>query len=206
MNSLELQQVRFAYPTGAKIYAHFRVPAGGAAALMGASGVGKSTVLNLIAGLLRPQSGDVLFGDESLLKLPPAARPLTYLFQDDNLFAHLTVWQNIAIGLHPGLRVDSADRVAIARALDWVGLADFAARLPASLSGGQRQRVALARCFARRRPLLLLDEPFTGVDAARKNQLLELLREMQQQRRTTLLITSHNRADAEGLNAEIIKM
>ena len=214
---LEVDGVRFAYPRGgggvaaeaagaAEIRADFCVPAGRAAALMGASGAGKSTVIHLIAGLLTPDRGDIRFAGRGLLGATPADRPLTCLLQTGNLFAHLTVWQNIAIGLHPGLRVDAAGRRAIDAALDWVSLTGLGARKPPSLSGGQRQRVALARCLARDRPLLLLDEPFSGLDDDLRADMLALIRGLQAERGTTVLCATHRHADAEALQAEVIRV
>lgn len=202
---LEVEKVRFAYPgTGAVISADFSLTAGRSAALMGASGAGKSTLIHLIAGFLHPKRGDIRFERRSLLGTPPAKRPLTCLLQADNLFAHLSVWQNVAIGLHPGLRVSGAQRRAVDEALEWVSLAGFGGRKPPSLSGGQCQRVALARCLARNRPLLLLDEPFSGLDDALRAEMLALIVKLQTERGLSVLLTTHRRRDAEALGAEVI--
>ena len=192
---LEVCDINFSYPE-ISIHADFNVPAGGTVALMGASGSGKSTILNIIAGLLRPDRGDVRFQGRSLLEVPPAERPLSYLFQSNNLFPHLTVWQNVAVGLHPGLRTTAAQEEAIARALDWVSLGSFRGRKPDTLSGGQQQRVALARCLVRNRPLLLLDEPFSGLDEKIRIEIQELIRELQENGQLALLLTTHQRQDA----------
>ena len=208
---LEVDKVRFAYPggggggdAGATVRAHFTLATGNTAALMGPSGSGKSTLINLIAGLLTPDRGDVRFARRSLLGVKPADRPLTCLLQADNLFPHLTVWQNLAIGLHPGLRVSKAQNAAIRDALDWVSLRTFATRKPPSLSGGQQQRVALARCLARNRPLLLLDEPFSGLDDELRTEMLSLIKRLQDERALTILLTTHQRRDAEALGAEVV--
>lgn len=203
---LEVENLRFAYPgeRGAIIQAHFTVATGRSAALMGPSGAGKSTLLHLIAGFLQPQQGDVRFAQRSLRGLAPSDRPLTYLFQAHNLFPHLTVWQNLAIGLHPGLKTSPQQNRAIARALEWVALQGYAERKPASLSGGQQQRVALARSLARNRPLLLLDEPFSGLDETLRGELVSLIRNLQQARDLTILLASHQRRDAEALGAEVV--
>ena len=136
--------------------------------------------------------------------MQPAARPLTYLFQADNLFAHLTVRQNIAIGLHPGMRLTAAQNAAVDRALEWVSLSEFAARKPPHLSGGQQQRTALARCLARNRPLLLLDEPFTALDETLRAQILSQLQAQQKSQNQTILLTTHQQQDAEMLDAEVV--
>ncbi len=212
---LEVENIAFAYPRGSAgedsggaaatvVRANFTVATGRAAALMGPSGSGKSTILNLIAGFLRPQRGDVRFDGRSLLARPPAERPLTYLFQAHNLFPHLTVRQNLAIGLHPGLRLEPQQEAAVERALAWVSLEKFADRKPDSLSGGQQQRVALARCLARNRPLLLLDEPFNGLDEALRGEMLSLIATLQQGGVLTLLVATHQRRDAEALAAQVV--
>ncbi|MGR3984698.1 MAG: ATP-binding cassette domain-containing protein [Gammaproteobacteria bacterium] len=201
---LEVENVFFQYPAGAAVRAHFRVPGGASCALMGASGAGKSTILNLIAGLAKPARGDVKFNGRSMLADKPSARPLTYLLQAGNLFAHLSVRENLAIGLHPGMKLTPEQNRAIDRALDRVALRDFARRKPGSLSGGQQQRVALARCLARERPLLLLDEPFAALDQKLRGEMLALLRELQQTRELTLLLATHRKQDAEALRAEVV--
>ena len=202
---LEVCDLEYSYPE-ISIRADFTVPAGGTVALMGASGSGKSTVLNMIAGLLDPERGDVRFQGRSLLGMAPADRPLSYLFQSNNLFPHLTVWQNLAVGLHPGLRVTDAQDAAIARALEWVSLEGFERRRPETLSGGQQQRVALARCLVRNRPLLLLDEPFSGLDENIRTEIQGLIRELQYNEQLTLLLTTHQRQDAESLDADIVNL
>ena len=204
---LEVDDIRYTYPgeTGATIHANFTIPTGGITALMGASGAGKTTILNLIAGLLTPTRGAVRFNGEDLRALQPAARPLTYLFQADNLFAHLTVRQNIAVGLHPGMRLTAAQNAAVDRALEWVSLNEFAARKPPNLSGGQQQRAALARCLARNRPLLLLDEPFTALDETLRNaNPIPQLQAQQKSQNQTILLTTHQQQDAEMLGAEVV--
>ena len=212
---LEVENIRYKYPgegrgkgknPGAIIHANFTVATGHTVALMGPSGSGKSTILNLIAGFLAPDHGDLRFDGQSLLGLKPAARPLTYLFQAHNLFPHLTVRQNIAIGLHPGMRLSAEQHAAVDQALKWVSLQELAHRNPPSLSGGQQQRTALARCLARNRPLLLLDEPFTGLDDALRSEMLSLIATLQKNHTLSVLITTHQQRDSEALAAEVVRV
>ena len=199
---LEVIDIHYRYPE-ADIGADFSVERGASVALMGASGCGKTTVLNLISGLLKPDSGDIKFDGNSLLSLKPSDRPVTFLFQAHNLFPHLTVWQNLALGIDPGLRISTTDNQAIDKALEWISMPGFAHRFPGDLSGGQQQRVALARCLLRNRPVLLLDEPFSALDQALRSEMINLIRELQAQQSLTLVIATHQRQDAEALDARI---
>ena len=203
---LECRDLRYRHPGGDRtIGADFSLEAGQGVALMGPSGVGKTTVLNLIAGFLTPLSGDIALDGMSLLPLAPAGRPLTYLFQSHNLFPHLSVWENIALGIDPGLRIDGAGRESIRSALGRVGLDGLEGRLPTSLSGGQQQRVGLARCLVRRRPVLLLDEPFSALDRDLRDDIAALILELQQELRLRLVVSTHQPDDAAALQARIVR-
>ncbi|WP_313057847.1 ATP-binding cassette domain-containing protein, partial [Agrobacterium cavarae] len=114
-------------------------------AVVGPSGSGKSTLLNLVAGFEKPTGGRVLIGAEDMGGRDPSERPISLIFQDNNLFAHLDIATNIGLGISPSLRLTQDDKAKIASALERVGLAGFEKRLPSSMSGGERQRAALAR-------------------------------------------------------------
>ncbi|BAE73706.1 Thiamine import ATP-binding protein ThiQ [Sodalis glossinidius str. 'morsitans'] len=172
------------------------VDAGEKVAILGPSGAGKSTLLNLMAGFLTPHSGELWLNGATHNKTPPARRPVSMLFQENNLFAHLTVAENIGLGLHPGLRLTSAQRCQLKDTARQVGLENLLERLPAAISGGQRQRTALARCLVRQQPILLLDEPFSALDPALRAEMVKLLDEVCATRRLTLLMVSHNLDDA----------
>jgi thiamine transport system ATP-binding protein len=133
---------------------------------------------------------------QDITALPPAERPVTSLFQDFNLFPHLSVADNVGLGRDPGLRLTSADREQVAWALNEVGLAGFEARLPGQLSGGERQRVALARSVIRHRPLLLLDEPFAALGPALRAEMLELVDRLRQAQGLTVLLVTHDPNEA----------
>src|SRR5690606_10892987 len=143
------------------------------------SGAGKSTLLSLIAGFDRPLSGSIHIGGEEVTRRKPADRPVTSLFQEHNLFAHLTAAENVGLGLDPGLRLSAGQQRAVAEALARVGLEGLDKRLPSQLSGGQRQRVTLARSLVRERPLLLLDEPFSALHPGLRLEVLDLGRRPQ---------------------------
>ncbi|MDH2913447.1 thiamine ABC transporter ATP-binding protein ThiQ [Kosakonia sp. HypNH10] len=165
-------------------------------AILGPSGAGKSTLLNLIAGFITPASGTILLGDEDHTRTPPARRPVSMLFQENNLFTHLTVRQNIGLGLHPGLKLNAAQREKLNEIAATMGLEALLERLPDQLSGGQRQRVALARCLVREQPLLLLDEPFSALDPALRQEMLALVQNVCRRQQLTLLMVSHSVEDA----------
>ena len=170
--------------------------AGERLAILGASGAGKSTLLNLIAGFLTPHSGRLRIDGADYTAASPAARPISMLFQEHNLFSHLTVRDNIAIGLSPNLKLSSEQRAQLQDTAAKTGLADLLDRLPEQLSGGQKQRVALARCLLRNRPLLLLDEPFSALDPALRIEMLDLLDDTCLRQQPLLLMVTHNLDDA----------
>lgn len=173
-----------------------RLAVGEKVAILGPSGAGKSTLLNLIAGFLPLHSGSLFLNGRDHSRTPPAGRPVSMLFQENNLFSHLTVAENIGLGLHPGLKLTPAQRESLNRVAQQVGLAELLDRLPGQLSGGQRQRAALARCLVRDRPILLLDEPFSALDPALRVEMLQRVAEVCEKRNLTLMMVSHNLDDA----------
>ena len=174
----------------------FDLPAGELLALLGPSGCGKSTLLRLVAGLLEPDAGDVRLDGASVAKLPPERRGLGMVFQRPNLFPHLNVERNVAFGL--GVRGRPRREVGerVAQALQTVQLSGFGRRFPSGLSGGQAQRVALARALVTEPRLLLLDEPFSSLDAALRGEMRELLRAVQRRTGVTTVFVTHDQAEA----------
>lgn len=165
-------------------------------AVLGPSGAGKSTLLNLIAGFLLPASGTIIIDGQPHSDTPPARRPVSMLFQENNLFNHLTVRQNIGLGMHPGLKLTAAQTASLQAIAGQMGIDALLDRLPGELSGGQRQRAALARCLVREQPVLLLDEPFSALDPALRQEMLALVSDVCQQQHLTLLMVSHSVEDA----------
>ncbi|MDU4236529.1 MAG: thiamine ABC transporter ATP-binding protein ThiQ [Citrobacter freundii] len=165
-------------------------------AILGPSGAGKSTLLNLIAGFLTPASGNMVIDGEDHITTPPSRRPVSMLFQENNLFSHLSVQQNIGLGLNPGLKLNASQREKILHIAQQMGIDSLLERLPGELSGGQRQRVALARCLVREQPILLLDEPFSALDPALRQEMLTLVAEVCREKQLTLLMVSHSVEDA----------
>ncbi|NDW54237.1 ATP-binding cassette domain-containing protein [Aliiroseovarius sp. PrR006] len=179
------------------------IPQGARVAVLGPSGAGKSTLLAAIAGFQPLDAGQILWDAQPMPK-DPAARPISMVFQDNNLFPHLTVAQNVGLGLRPNLRLSDEDHTRVAHALTRVGLEGMGDRKPAQLSGGQIARVALARVLLRDRPVLLLDEPFGALGPALKAEMLALVRELLDETSATLLMVSHDPEDARVLCDQVV--
>lgn len=161
-------------------------------AVTGPSGSGKTTLLNLIAGFEAPESGSIHLLGKDVTNLPPSQRPVSFLFQEHNLFAHLSVRDNVALGISPSLKIAPDGEARIQASLARVGMADKLRRLPEELSGGERQRAALARILVQDRPILLLDEPFASLGPGLRQEMTELVGELQAERRMTVLIVTHH--------------
>ncbi|MEE9321231.1 MAG: ATP-binding cassette domain-containing protein [Granulosicoccus sp.] len=202
---LELNELRYSV-AGLSWYFEHQASTHSVNAILGKSGSGKSTLLNLIAGFLQPQSGDILWHGQSLLKLPPDQRPVTSLFQHHNLFPHLTVEQNVGLGLHPGLKLNPGERQKLLNVLDQVGLPDQSHKRPAELSGGEQQRVALARCLLRQRPILILDEPFSALDADTRRGMIELTLDVIEQYQPCVFMVTHDVRDADAMGADMLEI
>ena len=185
------------------------VPPGGHVTIMGPSGCGKSTLLALIAGTLDPAftaTGDVRIDGEGILALPPERRRACILFQDDLLFPHLSVGDNLAFALPPSIRDRGARRAAVAQALAEADLAGFEARDPATLSGGQRARVAVMRTLLAAPRVLLLDEPFNKLDAHLRQEFRRFVFDHARNRALPALLVTHDAADADAAGGPIVML
>ncbi|HHE9442947.1 TPA: thiamine ABC transporter ATP-binding protein [Haemophilus influenzae 10810] len=174
------------------------VNAGERVAIIGESGAGKSTLLNLIAGFEFPAQGEIWLNDKNHTRSAPYERPVSMLFQENSLFPHLTVQQNLALGLKPSLKLTALEQKKIEQVACSVGLGDYLQRLPNSLSGGQKQRVALARCLLRDKPILLLDEPFSALDQKLRVEMLALIAKLCDEKDLTLLLVTHQPSELIG--------
>jgi sulfate/thiosulfate transport system ATP-binding protein len=172
------------------------VPDGSLTALLGPSGGGKSTLLRVIAGLERPDRGDVFFSKQPVTWLPPQQREVGFVFQHYAAFKHMTVRDNIAFGLKIRKRPKSEVRERVDELLALVHLQGFADRYPSQLSGGQRQRMALARALAVQPRVLLLDEPFGALDATVRKELRDWLRRLHDEVHVTTIFVTHDQEEA----------
>lgn len=177
---------------------------GAITAIMGSSGSGKSTMLALIAGFERASGGQIFIQDADCTNLPPSERPLSMVFQENNLFAHMSVAQNVGLGIAPNLRLSSEDQSIIDQALADVGLGEFGDRLPAQLSGGERQRVALARVLVRHKPVLLLDEAFASLGPKLRGDMLDLVAQLSKKHDMTTLMVTHAPDDALRIARDLV--
>ena len=172
------------------------VPTGSLTALLGPSGSGKSTLLRVVAGLERPDSGEVLIAEEDVTGEAPQRRGVGFVFQHYAAFKHMTVYENVAFGLSIRKRPKAEIRARVAELLELVQLEGFAKRYPAQLSGGQRQRMGLARALAVEPKVLLLDEPFGALDARVREDLRRWLRRLHDETHTTTVIVTHDQEEA----------
>ncbi len=196
---LTLENIRFSRE-GFDLSASFVITEGERIAVIGPSGGGKSTLLNLTAGFETPDSGQILWRGQDITTTAPGKRPIAMLFQDNNLFPHLDVETNVALGLGPKLTTESRTRArdALAR----VSLDGFAARRPAQLSGGQQSRAALARLLLTDRPVVLMDEPFAALGPALRAEMLALVTELLPD--ATILMVTHDPDEAQSFSTQTV--
>lgn len=196
---LEVSQLNLAF--GGKTVLHdfgFALEAGEIACLLGQSGCGKTTALRAIAGFEQPSSGRIALKGQTLSDgqsfTPPHLRRIGMVFQDYALFPHLTVAENIAFGLSKQSAAEQKQRVA--ELLELIGMADYGSRYPHQLSGGQQQRIALARALAPKPELILLDEPFSNLDADLRARLSKDVRRLLKQEQTSAILVTHDQQEA----------
>ncbi|MGY6708546.1 MAG: ABC transporter ATP-binding protein [Rhizobiaceae bacterium] len=204
---LRLEGVRKAFDSAVALdNVTIDIPAGAFTVLLGPSGCGKSTLLRLIAGLDTPTSGKILLGGKEITRKPPAERDLSMVFQSYALFPHLTVAENIVFGLKVR-RVERSERnERLLRVARMMGLDALLDRRPNQLSGGQQQRVALARAVISERPVCLMDEPLSNLDAKLRAEMRVEIRDLQQRLGLTMVYVTHDQVEAMTMADHIVVM
>lgn len=204
---LELADLTKKYDNGDGVeHINLKVYEGEIVTLLGPSGCGKSTILRTIGGFLDITEGDILIAGESIASLPPEKRPTAMVFQSYNLWPHMTIYENLAFGLK--LRKTPADQIKnmITNMLELVSMSGTEKKYPGQLSGGQQQRIAIARSLLLRPKLLLLDEPFSALDAKIRQQMREELKKIQQDLGITVVFVTHDQEEAMALSHRIVVM
>jgi molybdate transport system ATP-binding protein len=184
--------------------------AGGATALFGPSGAGKTSIINMIAGLLRPDrgrivlEGDVLFDDATRTNVPAWRRRIGCVFQEGRLFPHLSVRHNLDYGRW--VSGQTADAQAFGHVVDLLDIGNLLERTPGKLSGGERQRVAVGRALLMRPRLLLLDEPLASLDAPRKDDILPYLERLRDEGSVPMIYVSHDAAEVRRIASRVVRL
>lgn len=204
---LSVQQLTKRYKTGEGVTGiSLDVRKGELITLLGPSGCGKTTVLRSIGGFLDPDSGDILIEGKSVLHAPPEKRPTSMVFQGYNLWPHMTVYDNLAFGLKiRKLKKAEIDK-AVNEVLQLVRLPGAEKKYPGELSGGQQQRIAVARSLLLKPAVLLLDEPFSALDAKLRHEMREELREIQSKTGLTMVFVTHDQEEALSISDRIVVM
>ena len=198
---LSVEQLAFSYPQNKGrlsdgMLFDIQARSGEITSLIGPSGSGKSTLLGLIAGFQLATSGKIRVGGCEIQNMEVADRPVTIVFQEHNLFPHLDVFTNVALGINPSLKLDQEQRFQVDQILNNLGLSHLEKSMPSQLSGGQRQRVAISRALVRRHKVLLLDEPFAALGPALREEMIELLKAIVIAEEMVALLVSHQPSDA----------
>jgi thiamine transport system ATP-binding protein len=181
---------------GFALSANFLLEKSGIVAVIGPSGAGKSSLLNALAGYSKITDGHILWKKTAIHTKEASARPIATLFQDNNLFPHLTIQRNLALALTQWPWLSLNHKNLCQKALASTGLSGFEDRLPSKLSGGQKSRAALARVLLQDRPILLLDEPFFALGPGLKDEMLDLVAQIARERNLLVMIVTHDPEDA----------
>ncbi|HVJ48474.1 ABC transporter ATP-binding protein [Desulfitobacterium sp.] len=185
---------------------NFEVREGELVTMLGPSGCGKTTILRTIGGFLEPDAGEVILDGVNIEKLPPEKRPTAMVFQSYNLWPHMTVFDNLAFGLKIRKTPQQLIKEEISKALKLVRMEGAEQKYPAQLSGGQQQRVAIARSLLLKPSLLLMDEPFSALDAKIRSQMREELKKIQRELNITVVFVTHDQEEAMSISHRIIVM
>lgn len=204
---LQIKDMKKHYPNGDGVdHINFEVQKGEFLTMLGPSGCGKSTILRTLGGFLSIDEGDILIDGQSVRNLPPEKRPTSMVFQSYNLWPHMTVEQNLAFGLKIKKLPKEEIQKKIKEGLALVNMSGTEKKYPTQLSGGQQQRIAIARALILEPSVLLLDEPFSALDAKIRMQMREELKKIQEELQITVVFVTHDQEEAMMLSHRIVVM
>ena len=203
---LIIENLKFRWPTKEKFQFNFSVKEGEIVTLEGPSGIGKTTLVNLIAGFLQPEKGEIYWHKERIDSLDPVERPVSTIFQTDNLFEHLSCFQNVSLALSSDGKISNSRVEQINNYFLEMGIGNLQSRFPGEISGGQQARVSIVRALLANKPILLLDEPVSSLDERTRFETLEVIKKTALKYNLTLIIVSHQKEDRKFLNARQIRL
>jgi putative spermidine/putrescine transport system ATP-binding protein len=204
---LEIRDMTKHYDNGDGVnHINLKIYEGEIVTMLGPSGCGKSTILRTIGGFLDVSSGDILIDNKSVVNLPPEKRPTAMVFQSYNLWTHMSVYENLAFGLKLRKTPKDVIQSEIEKYMKLVSMSGFEKKYPTQLSGGQQQRIAIARSLMLKPSVLLLDEPFSALDAKIRQQMREELKKIQSELGITVVFVTHDQEEAMALSHRIVVM
>ena len=203
---LIIKNLEFSWPTKEKFQFNFFVKEGEIVTLEGPSGIGKTTLVNLIAGFLQPEKGEIYWHKERIDSLDPVDRPVSTIFQTDNLFEHLSCFQNVSLASSSDGKISNSRVEQINNYFLEMGIGNLQSRFPGEISGGQQARVSIVRALLANKPILLLDEPVSSLDERTRLETLEVIKKTALKYNLTLIIVSHQKEDRKFLNARQIRL
>ena len=203
---LIIKNLEFSWPTKEKFQFNFFVKEGEIVTLEGPSGIGKTTLVNLIAGFLQPEKGEIYWHKERIDSLDPVDRPVSTIFQTDNLFEHLSCFQNVSLASSSDGKISNSRVEQINNYFLEMGIGNLQNRFPGEISGGQQARVSIVRALLANKPILLLDEPVSSLDERTRFETLEVIKKTALKYNLTLIIVSHQKEDRKFLNARQIRL
>ena len=203
---LRIISVKFQWPSSKELFYNIDVQRGEIVTIEGPSGVGKSTLIDLISGFIQPLSGKIEWLGKDISCQHPSERPIATIFQSDNLFDHLTCEFNASLGISPSGKLSFLNQQRLDKVFSELGIFDLRKRLPNQISGGQQARVSLARSLLSEKPIFLLDEPVSSLDKQTRIETLKVLKNTVINHRITLIVVSHHDDDRKFLGARSIKL
>ena len=203
---LKIHNIKFEWSNNIKFHFNYEINKGEIVTIEGKSGVGKSTLLDLIAGFLMPLSGKILWEKKLIHDLPINLRPITSIFQNNNLFDHLTCQKNASLGISSSSKLNKVENNKLLDIFEELEISDLLDRYPNEISGGQQARIVLARSLLSKKPIILMDEPVSSLDDETRVKTLKVIKKNILKHNMTLLLVSHNIQDRKLLSARKIKL